>query len=671
MTKFPLVFFSITALSLAACGSGENAPAQVLQLELGDTIALKETRTTTLTPTIHNSTAGISFHWQQLSGPALQLENTTSKVLTLTAPPLEEDANAIVHLSVSDQNGYTVSDTKHILLKANKLPVVIAQTSTLSEKAVNVLNVTATDPDGSIASFHWQQISGPTLPGSGHSSAQLSVNVPAVTKPTTVSFAITVTDNEGESVTVQQQYEITPTLEHFQLGGMLAAANMTGAELIAYTGGQSFRATADENAMYSVQVALDDDESNDFLLLRAVSAIRPGMDLWLMVPSLRDYNLTHPANITPFSTAVSALVVRANQNTVPRNRDALVAAEQQLSLDEVLLASALIAAYPQQQTVALPAGYSSVFSTLVNRYSFAEFAANMQRFQAALLDKATEQLTTQPWNQLPLVKADLQTGLRLFADAASDTVSSGGHFYRLASADTLQVADPYFSYQADWGVLAGTVQTNVRPDTVPVLYYSIEHPDLSLSDEQKVILRAHGIHQLEVNIKQAGEQLTRFTQGAVISLYQRRHYVWYSISPVIVGDEQLTFADTEIERYDFYWASSLYPDTLALTAEQIIGTWIMPVYRADSSSDNISFSQQTLQFDANQSGYSSVGDSFNWQLAADINGQTALLLTFSAGQTQLVRLLNPQGDHYRTDSFVFDNQGSWLAATAGTMQKQL
>ena len=312
-----------------------------------------------------------------------------------------------------------------------------------------------------------------------------------------------------------------------------------------------------------------------------------------------------------------------------------------------------------------------MFSTLVNSNSFAEFAANMQRFQAALLDKATGQLTTQIWNKLPLEQADLQTGLRLFADAASDTVSSGGHFYQLATADTLQVANPYFSYQADWGILAGTVQTNVRPDTLPTLYYSIEHADLSLSDAQKVILRANGIHQLEVNIKQAGEQLTRFTPGAAISLYQRRHYVWYQIAPVMVGDEQLTFADTAIERYDFYWASSLYPDTLALTAEQIIGAWIMPVYRADSSSDNISFSQQTLQFDADQSGYSSDGDSFNWQLPVDINGQTALLLTFSSGQTQLVRLLNTLEADYRTDSFVYDMQGNWLAATAGTMQKQL
>lgn len=268
MIKLHGLLLSIAAITLTACGSGEHSSPLPLQLELGDAISLKEQKTLTLTPSISNENAGLTFNWRQLSGPTLQLQHTNNKTLTLTSPPLEQDASAVLQLTIRDQSGYVVSDTKQITLTANRSPVIVAAEKSLTEKVAAVLEVQATDPDGKITSVHWQQVSGPAVQIVNNNTTKLDVVVPAVSKATPVVFAITATDDDGEALTVQQEYMIDPVLQYFQLGGALKAAQMTDAVVIGFVGGQPFRGAADENAFYKVTVAIDDDEANDFTMLR-------------------------------------------------------------------------------------------------------------------------------------------------------------------------------------------------------------------------------------------------------------------------------------------------------------------------------------------------------------------------------------------------------------------
>lgn len=671
MIKRTKLLLSIAAVTLAACGSGESTPQALLQLELGDSISLKEQQTTTIVPTIMHEKAGQTYEWKQLSGPTLQLHDSNARVLRLTSPELDTDATALVQLTVRDSDGYLVSDTKQITLTANKLPVLTAVASTLTEKTAAVLQVAASDPDGTISAIQWRQVSGPAVLSGTGTSANLSISVPAVSKQTILEFEISATDDSGDVVTIRHSYQIEPILHHFQLGGLLAAAQMTDALVIASAAGQTFRGKADSNAIYNLTVSLDDDETNDVTVLRAISATKPSMELWLMIPSLRQLDRQYPTNLTPFTTGISALVVRANNDTVPRTRCDLAAAEQQVSLKEAVTASMLIAAYPEQNSVSLPEGYNYVFRTIVDKDSFSEFSERMRSTQSALLEQVEYKLTTQGWGKMLLRDADVAQGLRLRAAAGPLVTTDYSSFYRFDANHQARVADPFISYAAQWGVLGGTVQTGANSEHNPVQQFGIDHPDLSLSEEQLQRLQAGGIDRLQVRIKQAGDQLTRFTQGASVSLYQRRSYRWYEIAPVMIGGEQLLFSDSEVETEEYVWASALYPSSLQLQAADIAGLWQLPVYEAHNDGDRQRFTEQYLQFSTDGSGYSrDSGLSFHWQFALDINGQPALTLNFHNGYTQSLRLLQAVPQGYLIDSFVLDVDGHWLAATSARIQKQ-
>jgi len=87
---------------------------------------------------------------------------------------------------------------------ANQPPVVHAGGNRSVSPAGEVITLNgsaSTDPDGSIASFVWSQISGPSATLSNETSANLTVLIPAGTNGSTYTFRLVVTDNEGLSST--------------------------------------------------------------------------------------------------------------------------------------------------------------------------------------------------------------------------------------------------------------------------------------------------------------------------------------------------------------------------------------------------------------------------------------------------------------------------------------
>jgi hypothetical protein len=71
----------------------------------------------------------------------------------------------------------------------------------VSENNEVTLNVTASDSDGSVASFAWQQTDGPTITLSNTTVSSLTFTTPEVTEDTTATFSVTITDNEGLTAT--------------------------------------------------------------------------------------------------------------------------------------------------------------------------------------------------------------------------------------------------------------------------------------------------------------------------------------------------------------------------------------------------------------------------------------------------------------------------------------
>lgn len=67
----------------------------------------------------------------------------------------------------------------------------------VQEGATVSLSATASDPDGSIATYRWAQTGGPGVVLAGPDSAQASFTAPQVAAATVLTFTLTVTDNKG------------------------------------------------------------------------------------------------------------------------------------------------------------------------------------------------------------------------------------------------------------------------------------------------------------------------------------------------------------------------------------------------------------------------------------------------------------------------------------------
>jgi hypothetical protein len=81
---------------------------------------------------------------------------------------------------------------------------------TVVERSQVALSGSGTDSDGSVASFAWVQISGPSVSVSGASTAHASFTAPSLSAPATLTFRFTVTDNHGATATDTTTIAVNP-----------------------------------------------------------------------------------------------------------------------------------------------------------------------------------------------------------------------------------------------------------------------------------------------------------------------------------------------------------------------------------------------------------------------------------------------------------------------------
>lgn len=139
----------------------------------------------------------LSMTWVQTSGVAVEITDENAEDLEFTAPYVESESTLTFELSVSDGELVSTSELTVVILNDNASPTVTVSGPAEVEEgdAVSITSV-AEDIDDTELTVSWQQTSGPTVSDVTSSSTGLSFTAPSVDSDQTVTFTVTVADNE-------------------------------------------------------------------------------------------------------------------------------------------------------------------------------------------------------------------------------------------------------------------------------------------------------------------------------------------------------------------------------------------------------------------------------------------------------------------------------------------
>ncbi len=146
-----------------------------------------------------------SYLWEQTAGPTVTLSNATAIQPTFTAPEVGSGGESLsFRMTVTDDDGLQDKDTCTLIVndvpEQNLRPNADAgYEQTVEEKDTVFLDGSgSTDPDGSIASYIWEQTAGPAATLSNTTFIKPVFTAPDVSSDgTSLSFSLTVTDNKG------------------------------------------------------------------------------------------------------------------------------------------------------------------------------------------------------------------------------------------------------------------------------------------------------------------------------------------------------------------------------------------------------------------------------------------------------------------------------------------
>ena len=191
-----------------------------------------------------------SYSWFQTSGPTVSIINSTSASASFTVPDISAATDFVFQLTATDNDGASAQASVTISVAYNHPPSVSAGADqTISEGKLVSLSATASDPDGSIASHQWTQLSGTTVAITNSDQAAASFTAPevdlegeqlqfqftatddgAVSKSTSDNLTITVDNNEAPSLTMPADQ----TVQESDIVALSASASDSDGSIASY-----------------------------------------------------------------------------------------------------------------------------------------------------------------------------------------------------------------------------------------------------------------------------------------------------------------------------------------------------------------------------------------------------------------------------------------------------
>ncbi|MEW6168235.1 MAG: PKD domain-containing protein, partial [Pseudomonadota bacterium] len=140
------------------------------------------------------------YAWEQIGGYVVSVADANTATPSFTAPLVPEDSLLRFRLTVNDNDGLTGSDTVDVFVRNAEVPPTAdaGPDQAVDERSqVTLTGAASSDPDGTIVAYAWTQSAGPAVTLSSASSASATFTAPAVSADTSLTFLLTVTDDDG------------------------------------------------------------------------------------------------------------------------------------------------------------------------------------------------------------------------------------------------------------------------------------------------------------------------------------------------------------------------------------------------------------------------------------------------------------------------------------------
>ncbi|MFY0575473.1 PKD domain-containing protein [Cystobacter fuscus] len=157
-----------------------------------------------------------SVQWTQTAGPSVALTNANLLTAHFMAPAVSTDTVLTFTLTATDNLGVSSSATTHVTAhNVNQSPAANAgPNQTVNENTLVTLSGAGSDPDGSVVSYAWIQTTGHPVALVNAGTAVATFTSPQINGPSTLTFSLTVTDNEGATGTAYINVQVLDNIQN-------------------------------------------------------------------------------------------------------------------------------------------------------------------------------------------------------------------------------------------------------------------------------------------------------------------------------------------------------------------------------------------------------------------------------------------------------------------------
>lgn len=368
----------------------------------------------------------------------------------------------------------------------NQVPqITLSDSISGDEKAELVVTATATDSDGSIASYAWEvSDTGESVTLAGADSNSVTLTLPEVTEGGKfVALNLTVTDDDGATATASTQIDITQLTIPLTINGLVTDSPIANAKVSVKISGLdeavNVTATADANGEYSIDLLLDDSQANAFISLVAQGVEQQanagltsllGSAQALSDASGEDNTLEASENfavrVTNLTTAQYALINQATEGQSVTTDEQLASLVTALDFNQVVtVATAIKVAIDKagdNPALALPDGVTDTLQLVNNMEQLQSYVQQVQGSEA--FAEAQQEMFDDP----ALVDSESEWTPDIYYAAANNAYGAVGNILRYSNDNTGRARGETFTWSLADGVLSNTF------DQARVYEYSVQ-----------------------------------------------------------------------------------------------------------------------------------------------------------------------------------------------------